>query len=506
MSGTCHDSRGAGRRRGFARRIVPTGAILLLSATLAAPQPWRGTGSIGVEISSQRGDLSGARVEIRFRDVGQQAGPPAVLSDSHGRAAFVGLASGSWNVEISHPDHLTWVAAVTVLPGKRAEIDAEFLQATGEGRAPLRVKVIKAQSAVGTPAGSPSESPAAAPPPGPVPRSAEPESRPVPEPQPEPRAEAATQPDPEPGPAPAPEPEPEPAPAPEPQPEPAPAPEPEPEPAPAPEPEPEPEPAPEPEPEPAPAPEPEPEPAPAPEPEPEPAPAPEPEPEPAPAPEPEPAPEPAPGGPPEPTPESPPAAPAPEPDPEPAPEPRPAVAALPKPPAPGVRSFSNRTCAECKPGESAAAAQVEVTGMGSCPASPAAGLAAALRDLANRPEVAEFTGQLLGHVAPVALDHVPDDVAERIRALTAAPAGCQLVAVVLPAQARFVGFRFEAWDASDGGDCLAAEPCPIGEARWPTVPAIARGEEATVIYAWFENQAKRARWARLTAYHVAGGR
>jgi len=69
-----------------------------------------------------------------------------------------------------------------------------------------------------------------------------------------------------------------------------------------------------------------------------------------------------------------------------------------------------------------------------------------------------------------------------------------------------VGFRFEAWDAEDGGDCLAGEPCPIGEARWPTVPGIASGENATVIYAWFENQASRPRWARLTAYHLTSGR
>jgi hypothetical protein len=506
MSGTPHHASGA-HDRTRSRRLWVLALALCLAATLpASAQPWRGTASIGVEVSDSHGDLAGARVQIRFRDVGQEAGPAAVLSDGNGRAAFVGLASGSWNIEVSHPEHLTWVAAVTVLPGKKVSIDAEFLQATGEGRATLRVKVFKAQSALGSPlAPQPTTPPA-----GSVPAV---ESMPPPaaQPQAQPKPAAAPEPKPvvtEPTPV-APEPMPT---APEPMPA---APEhkpvatapmlaaPEPKPA-APEPEtvvPEPMPAAAPEPKPV-----VPVPMPA-APEPTPAAAPEPKPvvpEPMPA-----APEPTPAAAPEPKPVVPepmPAAPVPIPAPTPAPIPETVPPPAPKAPAPGVRTFSKRTCAECKPGESAAAAQWEVTRPGSCPTDAPAGLQKALEEMAARPELAGFTGQVLGPVTPAAVDLLPAELGARIESLAAAPPGCVLLAVSLPATARFVGFRFEAWDDQDGGDCLAGEACPIGQAQWPTVPGIVRGKTATVIYAWFENNAERARWARLTAYHLTDAR
>ncbi|HXT50187.1 MAG TPA: hypothetical protein VN811_04050 [Thermoanaerobaculia bacterium] len=82
------------------------------------------------------------------------------------------------------------------------------------------------------------------------------------------------------------------------------------------------------------------------------------------------------------------------------------------------------------------------------------------------------------------------------------PAGsaCAVVAIVLPADARFIGYRYEALDGWGSGDCVADQPCTIGESRWLAHPTIERGER-TVIWATFANASRdRARRARLTAY------
>jgi hypothetical protein len=466
-------------------------AALSLFAAAAAAQPWRGTASLGLQVSGKGGGLAGARVDLRYRGAGE-GGPSPVLTDGRGRAAFVGLAAGSWNVEVSHPGHLSWVAAVTLDPSGKAAIDASFLQATGEGRETIKVKLFRASAAEGTPAGPPLEPvrrpapPAAETPPPAEPRAlpeATPES--IPEPIPEPESMFAPEPEPEPMP------EPEPAPAPTPQtapPRPR-----EPERASEPMPERERTPAPEPEPETAPAPMPETAPVPMP----EPAPAPMPETAPVPMPEPAPKPEVA-VAPPAATPE---ASAVDEPTPSVAPAPtRPPSPLVPAPPA---RSFANRTCAECKPGEWAAAAEVVVDGAGACPSGTSPSLAAALRQFADRDEIGAFAGQAFGAVQPTAAERVPAAVREALSAATRIPPGCGLAAVALPARARFVGFRYEAFDGRESGDCLAGEECPVAGAFWPAVPGIVRGAGSTLIWAWFENHAEgRSREGRLTAYYV----
>jgi len=82
------------------------------------------------------------------------------------------------------------------------------------------------------------------------------------------------------------------------------------------------------------------------------------------------------------------------------------------------------------------------------------------------------------------------------------PAGsaCAVVAIVLPADARYFAYRYEALDGWGGGDCVADQPCSIGEAHWLGHPTIERGER-TVVWATFANASRdRARRARLTAY------
>ena len=84
-----------------------------------------------------------------------------------------------------------------------------------------------------------------------------------------------------------------------------------------------------------------------------------------------------------------------------------------------------------------------------------------------------------------------------------AGAGCRILAVALPTGARFSGFRFEAFDGTDGGDCVAGQPCPIGEANWLANPKIIRGAGRTIVWSVFHNEAAgRERLARFTAYFV----
>jgi hypothetical protein len=80
------------------------------------------------------------------------------------------------------------------------------------------------------------------------------------------------------------------------------------------------------------------------------------------------------------------------------------------------------------------------------------------------------------------------------------PASCAVVAIVLPADARFVGYRYEAVDGWGGGDCLAGQPCAISGAQWEGHPTIERGER-TVVWSVFANASpERTRRGRLTAY------
>ncbi|HEV8239003.1 MAG TPA: hypothetical protein VGS57_06515 [Thermoanaerobaculia bacterium] len=86
------------------------------------------------------------------------------------------------------------------------------------------------------------------------------------------------------------------------------------------------------------------------------------------------------------------------------------------------------------------------------------------------------------------------------------PAGssCAVVAIVLPGDARFVGYRYEAVDGWGGGDCVAEQPCTIGDSHWQGHPVIERGQR-TVIWSVFVNSSRdRARRGRLTTYFRPG--
>lgn len=440
------------------------------TASLAA-QSWQGALALGLEVENdQEQPVPGARVTAEFAEVEPYDGPETVTTDEGGQVVLYGLAEGLWRVQVEREGYSRYLAVVRLDANKKKVVvtAGPLRDATAP---PLTVDYSKTEATRVTP---------------------RPQQRRERDQRPERRREAGEEPPQEPTEEPRPRAEPERRVEPEPEP-PAPAPQPEPEPAEPPAPaEPEPVPAPS---EPAEAPPTEPEPEPAPERAPgtfEKAPAPPPEPEPA-----MPAPEPAPEmktPPPDATAE-PQAAP-------PEPEVQPTL-----PPSP-VRSTAHGTCSDCKPGEAAVSARFRAAsrapGQG-CPPEVEERIREAVEILAAAPtpEAEDYVGPLVddGRVLPWA---EPTAVAEAQRLLQpwlTPDSACQVALVVLSPDVKFTGYRYQAADAQAGGDCLAGQDCPIGEALWRDHPGIERTDAGTFIYAVFENRSSG--WERrgeMTVY------
>jgi hypothetical protein len=167
----------------------------------------------------------------------------------------------------------------------------------------------------------------------------------------------------------------------------------------------------------------------------------------------------------------------PPPSPAPAPAPpspeRTVPAPVPAPPnpasAPAVRrrSFQDRTCVECRPGETSLSVEV---------------------------------------VAPPAEGGCSDGLHDALLRLDAAAlgAGCHLLRIELPRNARYVGYRYEVQEGDQSTDCMAGKDCPAG-GRWPLDPVLRRdGAGNTTLATAFENLAGRERRAVLTVYFKEG--
>ncbi|HEX3530297.1 MAG TPA: hypothetical protein VH988_24815 [Thermoanaerobaculia bacterium] len=176
-------------------------------------------------------------------------------------------------------------------------------------------------------------------------------------------------------------------------------------------------------------------------------------------------------------PREPPAA-APPATPPPTPPPAPAVVAPPAPaPQPSAaptspasvrrRSYDDRNCFECKPGESSLSMEAVV-------APGAEGCGAAVRDLLAKPAAGP-------------------------------PAGCRVLRLTLPAGARYTGYRYGVEEGTEELDCQAGKDCP-GGGRWPLEPALAKSASGTTIAAAFEGNAAvtKERHAVFTVYYTAG--
>ena len=82
-----------------------------------------------------------------------------------------------------------------------------------------------------------------------------------------------------------------------------------------------------------------------------------------------------------------------------------------------------------------------------------------------------------------------------------ATGSCQVLAILLPRGVRYLGYRYEAEDNRQSGDCAADADCTIGEAGWRGHPTLERRADGTLVVAVFENRSAQApRIARLTAY------
>ena len=169
-----------------------------------------------------------------------------------------------------------------------------------------------------------------------------------------------------------------------------------------------------------------------------------------------------------------PAAPAPAPVPVAAATPvAPAVPAAPAAPAaPAVGRA--RLCVECPPGESAAWGEAAIDGgaTAGCPA-----------DLAARMKSVELSA-----------------VAELSAGLAASGAGCRVIAVELPAGARFTGYRYEAQSAGVAADCLPGRGCPAGGCRFPIEPVLRVEGNRTTLLVAFESTAPDLRRAVVAGY------
>ncbi len=425
-------------------------ALLLAAVLLSAPaigQDWRGPAAIAVQVEDAKGrNLAGAEVLLVYLSPDGGGSLPSVLTDGSGQANIGGLAAGRWSVEVRHAGHMSYRAELAVgAESKPSVLSASHLMAPGASST-MKVKFSRGRAGATVPAG-PVTQVATSPP-----TSRAPES-----------VVAAVTPEPAPAPvAPAPAPVRELAPVPTPRPVP---------PAPAPEEAPEVKKAPVKEVVPAPPPV-----APAPKPMPVPAPA-------APAvkpPTPPAMPSPAPvvPSPAETKPPAPavPLSPPPSAPPVPAPvvaasPPSPAAPAAPAPPAQPGRA---RLCVECSPGESAAWGEAAIEGgaKAGCP-----------EDLPARLKSVE-----LGAVGALSAD------------LAGAGLGCRVVAVELPAGARFTGYRYEAQSAGVAADCLPGRGCPAGGCRFPNEPVLRQEGNRTVLLVGFESTAPDLRRAVIAGY------
>ncbi len=139
---------------------------MLLGAAAAGAQAWRGDSGLELRVSSRKGGaLAGARVEMTYREERDGSGPAAVTTDAKGRLELGGLAAGTWQIEVSHPDFMSYVAVVRLSPKAKPEITASFLEATGESTRPIQVKLLKASGSASPPppAAAPKPMPPAAP-------------------------------------------------------------------------------------------------------------------------------------------------------------------------------------------------------------------------------------------------------------------------------------------------------------------------------------------------------
>ncbi len=172
-----------------------------------------------------------------------------------------------------------------------------------------------------------------------------------------------------------------------------------------------------------------------------------------------------------------------------------------------LRSYRDRTCFECKPGEWAVSSQLEIPSGEACRSTAEVAVRRALRDVAAAAsdQLGNFGGPLLLDFGALPWTTVSSAARNTLAPYLEASASCRFLAVVVPRGARFTGFRSEARDANASGDCSGEEECDIGQAKFVFNPATARASGATIVYSLFENTGDRPRTARMTGFFLPAG-
>ena len=133
------------------------------------------------------------------------------------------------------------------------------------------------------------------------------------------------------------------------------------------------------------------------------------------------------------------------------------------------RSAQDRTCFECKPGESALSVE-EVVAAGEA----AGGCGEGIQDLLRNGGAAGL------------------------------PPGCRVLRIDLPAGMRYTGYRYEVQEGEQTLDCMAGKECTSGAGRWPIDPVLAKSAAGTTLTAAFEPRgSSRERRAVFTVYYSA---
>jgi hypothetical protein len=154
--------------------------LLLMGPVAANAQLWSGPAAVEVRAEDSRGHaMAGAKVLLQYAALTPKDGPPAVETDSRGRANVAGLAEGPWHVEVSHDGFMTFMAEINVGRGRPETVQVTQFRVPNGGTSLMQVKIAK-----GTPGPAPVR--AAAPPPAPRPEAvapapAAPVQQPVPE-------------------------------------------------------------------------------------------------------------------------------------------------------------------------------------------------------------------------------------------------------------------------------------------------------------------------------------
>ena len=116
-------------------------AILCFAGALLASEDWRGNNRMtGLVVDKNTGKaVAGATVKLRIQK-GEKGGPD-VKTDGNGKWAMLGLATGSWNIDVEAPGYVTRQQSFALsegqrLPPMKTELEPQQVQAAAPAETP----------------------------------------------------------------------------------------------------------------------------------------------------------------------------------------------------------------------------------------------------------------------------------------------------------------------------------------------------------------------------------